>query len=175
MLANPNDAPSLELGRGEHAYCYGVRPGRYHIGFRSILGERLGQSVPALAGRQTLVFLTVSRTNLIVADGDEFHNEDSVGIDPARTTIVTVRGDEHDYRVRERVRLAGLMLFDLANGTNSLSRDVVDVLDDPMTDPLLKLYGALGALSALERHGSVAGSESSQASRPATYDQSWIE
>lgn len=175
MRANPNDAPSLELGRGEHAYCYDVRPGRYHIGFRSILGQRLGQSVPALAGRQTLVFLTVSRTNLIVADGDEFHKEDSVGIDPARTTIVTVRGDENDYRVRERVRLAGLMLFDLANGTNSLSTDVVDVLDDPMTDPLLKLYGAFGALSALERHGSFAASEPSQGSRPPTYDQSWIE
>lgn len=174
MQINPNDAPNLKLGGGERAHCYSVRPGRYHIGFLSILGERLGQSVPALAGRQTLVFLTVSRTKLIVADGDEFHEEDSIGIDPARTAIVTVRGDEDDVRVRERVRLAGLMLFDLANGTNSLSADVVAVLDDIKTDPLLKLYGALVALSALERGGSIIASEAPQGGRSPTLDQSWI-
>lgn len=174
MRSNREDAPNLVLAAGERAHSYRVRPGRYHIGFQSILGEHLGQSVAALASRQTLVFLTVAKTKLIVADGGEFNNEESVGIDPAHTTIVTVRGDEDDYRVRERVRLAGLMLFDLANGTNSLSPDVVEVLEDPKTDPLLRLYGTLVALSALERGVLSASAEGSPSALTPQFDQSWI-
>lgn len=151
MRANRDDAPLLTLATSEQSNCYRVRPGRYHVGFHSILGDHLGQSVPALAGRQTLIFLTVTKTKLVVADIEKFRDKDNVGIDPVRSTIVTVRGDEDDYRVRERVRLAGLLLFDLGNGTNSLTPDVVAVLDDPETDPLLRLYGTLVALSALER------------------------
>lgn len=180
MRANREDAPLLALAGGEESRCYRVKPGRYHVGFHSILGDHLGQSVPALAGRQTLVFLTVTKTSLTVADGEKFRNKDNVGVDPARSTIVTIRGDEDDYRVRERVRLAGLMQFDLANGTSSLTPDVVAVLNDPATDPLLRLYGTLVALSALERHRT---SSSSQYSAPASlFDQigadrlwSWID
>jgi hypothetical protein len=174
MRANRADAPRLVLAAGEHAHCYRVKPGRYHFGFQSILGERLGQSVPALAGRQTLVFLTISRTKLIVADGKQFHEEDSVGIDPARTAIVTVRGDEEDYRVRERLRLAGLLLFDLANAKNSLSGDVIAVLEDAKTDPLLKLYGALVVLSAYERTGSITPTERRQDGVKSPLDRPWI-
>ncbi|MCW2338232.1 hypothetical protein M2337_002465 [Sphingobium sp. B2D3A] len=174
MRANRDDAPNLELGTGERALCYRVRPGRYHIGYRSIGGEQLGQSVPALAGRQTLVFLTVSRTKLISAEGDEFHEEESAGIDPSRTTIVTVRGDEKDYRVRERVRLAGLMLFDLTNATNSLTNDVVEVLDDPKTDPLLRLYGALVAVSAFERASALPVSDDRRDTALIRLDEAWM-
>lgn len=151
MRASGSERPHLSLGAGEFARCYRVKPGRYHVGFRSINGERLGQSVPALAGRQTLLFLTAARAKLLVADGRTFGEEINVGIDPARTVAATVRGDEEDDRIRERVRLAGLLLYDLANGAGSLSPDVVRVLDDEQTDPLLKLYGALVALSCLER------------------------
>lgn len=174
MRTNSDDAPNLALAAGERAHCYRIRPGRYHIGFQSILGEHLGQSVPALASRQTLVFLTVSKTNLIVADGAEFNDKVSVGIDPALTIIVTVRGDEDDYRVRERVRLARLMLFDLTNGTNSLSPDVVEVIEDPNTDPLLRLYGTLVALSALERGGLSVSAEGSSWALTPEFDPSWV-
>ncbi|ATL98527.1 hypothetical protein CK910_08565 [Aeromonas sp. CA23] len=151
MRRDSGHAINLDLGSNEQAYAYRVKPGRFHIGFQSVLNERLGLAVPALAGRQTLVFLTVTRTKLIVPDDGQFVEESSVGIDPVKTTIVTVRGDEETYRVRERVRLAGLLLYDLSNGTNSLSRDVVSVLDDIKTDPLVRLYGALAALSAYKR------------------------
>ena len=175
MRANTDDAPDLALRAGEQAHCYRVKPGRYFIGFQSILGERLGQSVPALAGRQTLVFLTVSRTTLIAADGDQFHMEkDHTGVDPSRTTIVSVRGDEKDYRVRERVRLATLMSYDLANATSSLASDVVEVLDEPETDPLLKLYGALVVLSAHERLRSMTQSGTPSASGPPDLDAFWV-
>lgn len=150
MRADPDKSLQFALRPGEQSRCYNVRPGRYHIGFHSILGDHLGQSVPALAGRQTLVFLTVLKTQLVVAEGDKLAHRSSVGIDPEQTTIVTIRGDEDDYRVRERVRLAKLMMFDLANQTHSLTLDVVKVLEDPQTDPLLRLYGVLVALCAGE-------------------------
>lgn len=174
MRTNRDDTPNLPLGPNERAHCYRVRPGRYHIGFKAITGEQLCQSVPALAGRQTLVFLTLSRTSLVFSDGDEFHTEEGAGIDPSKTAIVTVRGDEKDYRVRERLRLAGLMSFDLANGTNSLSDDVVEVLDDPKTDPLLRLYGALVAVSAFDRSGAIrSGEDSGPRGFPPYPDQAW--
>nr|WP_306666482.1 pYEATS domain-containing protein [Agrobacterium pusense] len=151
MRRTSEEAPFLEPSPQERVYRYEVKPGRHYVGFRSLLGEGLGQSVPVLAGRQTLVFLTVSKTNLLVANGEKFVEEMSTGVDPAKTVVITIRGDEENYRVRERVRLAGMLLHDLANRTNSLSNDVVSVLDDELTDPMLRLYGALVALSWFER------------------------
>lgn len=152
MRRDSDHVINFDLGSNERAYAYRVKPGRFHIGFKSILNEQLGLTVPALAGRQTIVFLTVTRIKLMVPDGERFVEESSVGVDPAKITIVTVRGDEEAYRVRERVRLADLLLYDLANGTNSLSLDVVSVLNDSQTDPLVRLYGALAALSAFKRN-----------------------
>jgi hypothetical protein len=151
MRARTSDSPGVSLGPQELARCYRIKPGRYHISFHSITGERLAQSVPALAGRKTLVFLTASRANLVGSHEGRFDKEVNVGLDPTRTIVVTVRGDEEDYRIRERVRIAGLLLYDIANGGSSLSQDIISVLDDEKTDPLLKLYGAAVALTCLER------------------------
>lgn len=175
MRRTSEDAPFLELSPRERAYRYRIKPGRYYIGFKSLLGDRLGQSVPAFAGRQTLVFLSVAATGLIVADGEKFGQETSIGVDPVKTTVITIRGDEDNYRVRERVRLAGMLLYDLANRTNSLSNDVVSVLDDSLTDPLLRLYGSLVALSSFER-GDISLSGDVMLGNVATISgQSWIQ
>lgn len=65
------------------------------------------------------------------------------------------------------------MLLDLANGTNSLTTDVVDVLDDPKTDPLLQLYGPLVALCAPERSGSLTSSNEPSREGASLSDHSW--
>jgi hypothetical protein len=145
---NEND---IGFEAGEYRQCYRLKPGRYYMAFRAPTGERLAQSVPALPGRQTLVFLRLARADVFVADGNDFFKSRTIGVEPSKTTIVTVTGEEDDYRVRERVRLARLMTYMLGDGAASLSRDVVDVLDDPKTDPILKLYGSLVALSVYER------------------------
>lgn len=175
MRRTSEAAPFLELSPRERAYRYQIKPGRYYIGFKSLLGERLGQSVPAFVGRQTLVFLTVAATRLIVADGEKFNEETSIGVDPVKTTVITIRGDEDNYRVRERVRLAGMLLYDLANRTNSLSNDVVSVLDDSLTDPLLRLYGSLVALSSFERGDISLSGNDTLGEVATTSGQSWIQ
>lgn len=161
LNSNKRDTPLLRLANGEFARCYRVRPGRFHLRFRSTAGDTLGQSVPALAGRQTIVFLRAAKANLMVADGDRFTTEVGVGIDPSRTVMVTVDGNEEPRRIRERIRLAGVLLHDLATGTGSLSREFVDILLQERTDPLLKLYAALVAKTCLDL------------SRPPALDEPW--
>lgn len=175
MRRTSDEVPFLELSPRERVYRYDVKPGRHYIGFRSLLGENLGQSVPVLAGRQTLVFLTVSQTNLIVANGERFGEEMSIGVDPVKTVVITIRGDEENYRVRERVRLAGMLLHDLTNRANSLSNDVVSVLDDELTDPLLRLYGALVALLWFERREVSLSGDVTQDDVATTPAQTWVQ
>ena len=150
MRAGETEGLPLSLSERDEARCYRVRPGRYRLQFRSLLGETLQQSVPALAGRQTIIFLCAGAVSVLVSENDRFTPVRREGIDPARTVIATVEGDEEDERIRERVRLAGVLLNDLATGGTSISREFVAILDDPRTDPILKLYGAAVVLSRLE-------------------------
>jgi hypothetical protein len=151
LRGNQLDTPQIELTPNDVARCYRVRPGRYELQFKSVIGEKLQQSVPALAGRQTRVFLTGLATDVLVSDGQSFARRVGMGVEPSKTVIISVAGDETDKRIRERARLAGVLLQDLALGTTSLSTDFVKILDDELTDPLLKVYGAALVLSRLER------------------------
>jgi hypothetical protein len=54
------------------------------------------------------------------------------------------------------VRLAGVLMHDLASNGTSLSAEFVAVLDDPATGPLIKLYGALLVLCRFEAGASPA-------------------
>lgn len=161
MRANKGDAPALELDNGEYARCYRVRPGRYHLRFRSATGETLAQSVPALGGRQTIVFLRARRAQLLVASGETFVRSEGVGIDASSSVCISVDGEETGGRIRERIRLAGVLLHDLAAGTGSLSREFIRVLGEPETDPLLRLYAAVVAQSCLDLGRSPAIDETS--------------
>lgn len=175
LRANKADEPLTQLDNGEFARCYRVSPGRFNLRFRSLTGETLAQSVPAIAGRQTIVFLQASEGSMLVADGGEFKRQDGVGIDPSRTIVISVAGDEEPKRVRERVRLANVLLHDLAVGTGSLSEEFVDVLCSDKTDPLLKLYGALVAQSCLDAGTSPALDEtfSRDGSDAASFRERW--
>ena len=156
MRASRTMSPWLKVERSETCRCFRIRPGRYHLQFHAVTGEMLNVSVPALVGRQTIIFLQAAQADLLVPDGDGFARVEGHGIDAARSVMISVAGDEEEDRVRERLRLAGVLLHDLAAGTGSLSQDFLSVLADDRTDPLLKLYGALVTLSCLERSRSPA-------------------
>lgn len=142
--------PDLPTSEGQAAFCYSVKSGRYDLQFRSSTGEILDQSIPAMEGRQTIVFLRATQVKLLVAEGEGFAQIRSAGVEPARTIIISVAGDEDRYRISERVRLAGVLMHDLATNGGSLSAEFEAVLDDPATDPLLRLYGALVILCRFE-------------------------
>jgi hypothetical protein len=63
--------------------------------------------------------------------------------------IVSVTGDETDDRIRERVRLARVLLHDIAVGESSIDESLLGILDDPATDPLLRLFGAVIVVARL--------------------------
>lgn len=150
MRANKVGELELELSSLEAARVYHVSPGLYRLSFRSITGEMLQHTVPAMRNRQTVVFLKAIRSDVLIAEGDGFAREVRTGINASSSVLVSVDGSEDDHRIRERIRLTGVLLHDLAHGTGSLSKNFVEILDAPDTDPLLRLYGALVVLSRLE-------------------------
>lgn len=156
MRANQDGQADLELIGREVARIYHVKPGTYRLAFRSVMGETLEQTVPAMRNRGTIVFMHATRSDVLRAAGDAFARETRDGIDSARTIIVSVNGKEDDRRIRERVRLAGVLLHDIAYGVGSLSKEFIKILDDPATDPLLRLYASLAVLSGLEHNRSPA-------------------
>jgi len=87
-----------------------------------------------------------------VADGETFtvEEQESRGIDVARTVMITVAGDEGEVRIRERARLAAALLRDIASGTSSLDDEFLKILDDRHTDPLLRLLAAVVVVLRLE-------------------------
>lgn len=150
MRANDTDRPEVALQSNEAARCYRVKPGRYRLRYPSLTGQLVDQMVPALADRSTILFLQATTTNLVVAGDGGIETIEQAGIDPTRSVIISIHGTEGEYRIRERLRLAGLLLHDLTAGTSSLDAALADILDDPLTDPLLKLYGAVVALGAMD-------------------------
>ncbi len=142
----------LKLATNQTVRSYKVRPGRrHHVTFRAVTGELLAMSLPVLPGRRTLVFLTATEAEVLVADEGQLDRVQGVGVDPSRTVVLTTSGEEEEGRVGERVRVATQLLYDLANGSTSLSPDLAREIDDDRADPMLKLYAASVALSRLER------------------------
>jgi hypothetical protein len=140
----------LSLQTNEVARHFSVMPGDYVLSFRSVTGETLQQTVPALPGRRTLIFQEEFGAKVYVAEGEVFRDQRKYGVDPGRTVIITVNGDEEHERIRERLRLAAILLHDIATGSTSLDQKFVGILDDPRTDPLLRLLGAIVAIRELK-------------------------
>lgn len=151
MRANDDGQADLELSGREAARVYHVKPGTYRLAFHSVMGETIEQTIPAMRNRGTIVFMHATSSEILRASGDAYAREKRDGIDSARTIIVSVNGKEDDRRIRERVRLAGVLLHDIAYGVGSLSEEFIKILDDPATDPLLRLYASLAVLSGLEQ------------------------
>ena len=129
-----------------------VTSGRYRLRYRATSGDLLDQTIPVFAGRRTVVRLFVSEATLVVPDGERFTNIRTVGVDPARSVIATIHPRRSREELDEGLRLAELLLRDLARGTGSLSDAFVIKLDDPRTDPLLRVYGAMVVINCLERN-----------------------
>ena len=158
---DPAQDGEIVLQPGEVAQHFSVKPGDYLLGFRAVTGETLQQTVPALPGRRTLIFQEEVRAKVFVAEGEVFRDQWRYGVDPARTVIITVSGGEAQERIRERLRLADVLLHDIATGSTSLDRKFIGILDDPNTDPLLRLLGAVVAIRNLKTGGGTGSRDAS--------------
>ncbi|BCI68736.1 pYEATS domain-containing protein [Acetobacter aceti] len=140
----------IDSQRRETGRSFTVRPGRYLLTYRAMTGETLQQTVPALRGRQTMIFIEAAKGDVLLAEGKGFARIERAGIDPTRSVMISLGGDETELRIRERLRLTRVLLRDLTTGSGSLTQDFLDILDQPETDPLLKLVALLAVVSHCE-------------------------
>jgi hypothetical protein len=150
MHAFEGKVPRVELSSGEAAHCYHVRPGSYLLSFSAVTGETLQQAIPALPNRQTVIFLDARRSEVLVGEGGGFVRETRIGIDPSRTVMISVSGEEGDFQIRERIRLTRVLLRDLSVGSTTLTSNFEEVLRSKTTDPLLKMNAAVLVIARIE-------------------------
>lgn len=143
------DRMIMETGVNEVTCVYSVRPGGYVLAFRSITGELLQQSVPALDSRTTLVFIHEVQGKVLLASGEEFESVHRSGIDPARTVMITIDEIESRHRVREHIRLVTTLLNAISHSQTVVDPDFVKILDHPKTDPLLRYLATTQVLMRL--------------------------
>lgn len=151
MVPDEGRALPTDLSQNERGRYYSVPPGVYLLSFRSLTGETVQQTIPALPGRSTLVHLTERKTSLLVASGDKFEAKEQVGCDPAQTAMISLTGSESGLRVGERIRLCRVLVNDLINGSGSIDKGFVAILDDPESDPLLRLFAAIVTIERLKK------------------------
>ncbi|WP_133064281.1 pYEATS domain-containing protein [Sandarakinorhabdus cyanobacteriorum] len=175
MRADREAGRGVDLQQDEAIRYYDVPPGTFLLSFAAQTGETMQQTVPALPGRRTFVLCEGSTAKVLVAAGQGFEQLIRAGIDPARTVIVSVRGDETDDRIRERVRLARVLLHDIATGGSSLDNSLLAILDNPTTDPLLRLYGAATVVARLTSRQSPLAGETWPKRGIGAFRQQWVE
>jgi hypothetical protein len=133
------------------AGVYHVAPGVYRLQYRGMTGEMLSQSVPAIAGRKTILFLRQGEGHVLVSAGETLETRTYMGIDPGLATMVSIPAGQPVAAHREVTRTASILLSDLANNRTSLGKDLMQSIERADCDPLLKLYAAGVILSRLER------------------------
>ena len=151
---NGNDVPSVSPNAfvgGDAVKAWAeVTPGRYRLRFRALSGETLDQVVPVLKDRTTIVRLQAATATVMVHGSEGFTNIRNRGVDATRTVVVTSVPRDAREGFDEILRLAQMLLRDLANGRSPLSKEFLQRLDEPGTDPLLRVYAALVITNCLE-------------------------
>jgi hypothetical protein len=141
---------------GYVARFYRVAPGDFRLRYVSWNGQTLEQTVPAMRDRRTVVFVRAGKGTVLLAKDNAFTSVDYQGIDPSRTVIVSVPRSGSSSRPEECLRLAAVLLHDLAAGSGSLGSAFTANLDAVDADPLLLIYAASVVLTRLDRETSPA-------------------
>jgi hypothetical protein len=128
---------------------YPVDPGVYRLRYEGCYGETLEQSVPALAGRRTVVLLRQGVGQTLVSQGEAVSPVTFAGVEPSRTVIVTAPLQQPTRQDPDQQRLAEALLGALAAGSEVLNTAGLERIQAPGSDPLLGLYAAAVILEAL--------------------------
>lgn len=132
------------------ARVYHVSPGLYRLQYRGTTGDTLTQSVPAMAGRQTVLLLRLAEAHVLVSSEEALETNTHVGVEAALSTIVSIAAGEPVRTHLEATRTASILLNDLANNRSSLGEDLMRLLEGAKCDPLLKLYAAAVIVNRLD-------------------------
>ncbi|MGX0960205.1 hypothetical protein AB7M63_000654 [Bradyrhizobium japonicum] len=136
--------------------AYRVPAGNYRIRYMTCTGLQLDQTIVAINGRRTLVFLTREATETLLSADDKFKRHTFYGVNPERTVVLTVPIQAGPVPAVNDVRMAEVLLDALAIGGDPLDERMLARLNAVDTDPLLRLYAAALIVSQLARKGSPA-------------------
>jgi hypothetical protein len=152
MRSNSSDVEEAQKAtEGDVAVrVYHVDPAVYRLQYQTCTGETLDQSVPAIAGRRTVVFLRAVQGRVIVPAGEAVTTLDYEGADPARSVIITIPRGTPLTDAAETRRRARLLLADLAARTTSLGEAFLAEIEEPDADPLVRIYAAAVILQQIE-------------------------
>lgn len=131
-----------DVEEGWAARRYRVSPGLFRLIYTTSEQRVAAQTVYAMPGRRTVVFLKYGATTVCKGEGETLSLTRHRGVDPTETTMVSRPLDQAIDWEDDELRLADILLHILTGGRGPLSRKLVDDLCAPQTDPYLKLYGA---------------------------------
>lgn len=136
--------------------AYRVPVGNYRIRYMTSTGLQLDQTIVAIKGRRTLVFLTREATETLVSADDKFQPRTFYGVNPERTVVATMPIHAEPVPATNDMRMAAVLLDAIALGGDPLDERMLKRLEAPDSDPLLRLYAAGLIVSQLARKGSPA-------------------
>jgi len=162
-IAMRSDGSSVEAAReqsGESSgwalRVYHVPPGNYRLRYDAYNGMTLDQTVVAIDKRRTMVFISQTSTETIVAEGKKYARRSFGGVDPQKTIVATAPlGSPIDIH-SDAVRMAEILLRALSAGGDPLDQRMLQRIATRGADPLLRLYAVALILSRLEEQKSPA-------------------
>jgi hypothetical protein len=149
LVEAAQDGSEPELGWA--ARVYGVTAGEYRLRYAALTGDALLQSVYAIRGRRTVVFLRYGSADWLVPQYDGDERVRYSGVDPSATTIVSTALRDRLCRRAEETRIAEILLHALASSTTPIDRKLYSRLQAGSADPFLQVYGAAVILARLEK------------------------
>lgn len=147
------------FGNEEHQLavrCYGGEAGRYTLRFETNERRIVEQSLFAFAGRRSLVFLKYGSALIPHLAKGAVRYAPRRGIEPTKTTIVSMPLDQQQDDFEEGSRIADILLHKLSEGEELADEALIDMLRRPEADPYLRIYAAALLLTARGRTESAA-------------------
>ncbi|MER9349982.1 pYEATS domain-containing protein [Mesorhizobium sp. M0227] len=133
---------------------HSVAPGPFVLRYETFERKIVEQTVYAIERRRTVVLLSYAQTSVIAQEKGDARIRKRRGIDPARTTMVSLAAGTAGNRLAEAIATAETLLHKLRTRTAPLDPSVAAMIIDD-DDPYLHLYAAAAVIaisgSAVER------------------------
>jgi hypothetical protein len=125
---------------------YDVPPGPFRILYETFERRIVEQTAFAICGRTTVVLLTYAHTSLMEKTEGDTRLRRRRGVDPSRTTMVSVSTDTSPEEIVAAIGIAEILLHQLRTRRAALHPSVAIALYEA-PDPYLQLYAAAAVVA----------------------------
>lgn len=137
----------VQLLEGGHTLIRFIVPeGMYRLSFETFERRRVEQSIYVVSGRRTIVLMGYGQTSIVEKVKGASRIKKRRGIDPARTTVVSMGPNATTDELADQIRLAGILLFLLRTRVTTADVGIAQAMTDEAVDPYLRLYAAIAVI-----------------------------